>query len=65
MDGCGGGGGDGDRSWFDGGSACLFEDVEEDANESCFCWFNAEIMRWSAEDGAIGVFSPLENKKYN
>ncbi len=42
----GGGGGDGDRSWFDGGSACLFEDVEEDANESCFCWFNAEIMFW-------------------
>ncbi len=40
----GGGGGVGDRSWFDGGSACLFEDVEEDANESCFCWFNVEIM---------------------
>ena len=28
-------------------------------------WFNAEIIRWSARDGGIGVFSPLENKKYN
>jgi hypothetical protein len=46
VEGCGGGGGDGDRCWFDGGGACLFEDVEEDANESCFCWFNAEIIFW-------------------
>ncbi len=26
-------------------------------------WFNAEIIRWSSDDGGIGVFSPLENKK--
>ena len=42
-----GGGGDvGDSGLLDGGSACLFEDVEEDANESCFCWFNVEIIFW-------------------
>ncbi len=40
------GDGVGDRSLRDGGSACLFEDVEEDANESCFCWFNVEIIFW-------------------
>ena len=43
---CVGGGGVGDRSWFGGGNACLVEDVEEDANESCFCWFNVEIIFW-------------------
>ena len=42
----GGGGGVGDSGLLDGGSACLFEDVEEDANESCFCWFNVEIIFW-------------------
>ncbi len=29
-----------------GGGVCLFEDVEEDANESCFCWCNVEIIFW-------------------
>ena len=41
MEGSGGGSG-----LLDGGSACLFEDVEEDANESCFCWFSVEIIFW-------------------
>ncbi len=40
------GDGVGDSGLPDGGSVCLFEDVEEDANESCFCWFNVEIIFW-------------------